>query len=53
MGDTRRLDPARAAALPPAHGIPVSGFSSARADTAELVAPPSVTEEPTRRLSDL
>jgi hypothetical protein len=53
MGDTGRLDPARADALPPAHGIPVSGFSSARADTAELVAPPSVAEDTTRRLNDL
>ena len=50
---TVRLDPARAAALPPAHSVPVDAFAPARADTAELVAPPSVTEETTRKLNDL
>ena len=47
-----RLDPAaRAAALPPARATPVSGFTPARADTAELLAPPTVTEDTTRKLN--
>jgi hypothetical protein len=51
--DTARLDPARAATLPPAQSIPVNGFATARADTAEAAAPPSVIEGTTRKLSDL
>jgi hypothetical protein len=51
--DTTELDPAHAAALPPAHSIPVSSFTHPRTDTAELAAPPSVTEDTTRKLSDL
>jgi len=51
--DTSRLDTAaRAAALPPAHSIPVNGFAPTRADTAAPAAPPSVTEETTRELSE-
>lgn len=49
---TAELDPAHAAALPPAHSIPASGFNSTRPDTAELVSPPSVTEGTTRNLRD-
>ncbi|HWS87625.1 MAG TPA: hypothetical protein VN282_11715 [Pyrinomonadaceae bacterium] len=40
----------QAAALPPAQSMPAGGFVPARADTAELAAPPSVTEETTRKL---
>jgi hypothetical protein len=50
---TVQLDPAQAAALPPAHSIPVNGFAQPRVDTAEMVTPPSITEETTRKLSDL
>jgi hypothetical protein len=39
------------AALLPAQGAPVNDFVSARADTAEPVVPPSVTEETTRKLN--
>ena len=39
------------AALPPAQSTPVNGFVPARADTAELSTPPSVTEETTRKLN--
>lgn len=51
---TARLDPAaaRAAALPPARAVPAADFMRARPDTAEVVAPPSVAEETTRRLSE-
>ncbi len=50
--DTNELAPAQAAALPHAQSIPVEDFVPTR-DTAAAVAPPSVTEETTRRLSDL
>lgn len=50
---TAELDPAQAAALPPAHSIPASGFAPARPGSADLVAPPSVAEETTRRLNKL
>jgi hypothetical protein len=50
---TAELDPARAAGLPPAHSIPVNGFASSRPDSADLVAPPSVTESTTRNLRGL
>jgi hypothetical protein len=51
---TAPLDTApRPDALPPARAVPVNDFAPARADTGELVAPASVTEETTRRLSDL
>lgn len=51
-GTTARLDPAdrSAAALPPAHSVPVGDFAPARLNTAELAAPPSVTDETTRKL---
>ena len=52
--ETARLDPATAAAaLPHARAVPVNDFAHARTDTAELVAPPSVAEETTRKLGDL
>jgi hypothetical protein len=49
---TLSLDsPAREAALPPAQeGIPINGFASSRVNTAEVIKPPSVTEQTTRRL---
>ena len=51
-GATARLDSAgRGAALPHARAVPVEDFTRKRADTAELVAPPSVTEETTRKLT--
>jgi hypothetical protein len=51
---TARLDPSVAAgALPHARAVPVGDFTSTRPDTAELVAPPSVAEDTTRRLGDL
>jgi hypothetical protein len=51
---TARLDPATAAgALPHARAVPADDFAHARTDTAELVAPPSVAEETTRKLGDL
>ncbi|HKC63321.1 MAG TPA: hypothetical protein VKB86_06775 [Pyrinomonadaceae bacterium] len=43
---------ARTAALPPAQSIPVSDFTPRRANTAELVTPPSVTENTTRLLDE-
>lgn|GEM_PF-1713316 len=49
---TRVNSPAHASALPPAQSIPANGFASARTDTAELVAPPSVAEETTRKLDN-
>lgn len=39
-------------ALPPAERIPVPDFTSRRANTAEVVRPPSVTENTTRLLDD-
>ncbi|PYS48527.1 MAG: hypothetical protein DMF68_12795 [Acidobacteria bacterium] len=43
---------ARTAALPPAQSIPVANFTPRRATTAELVSPPSVTENTTRLLDE-
>src|SRR5205085_4588406 len=43
---------ARTAVLPPAQSIPVSNFTQRRANTAELVSPPSVTENTTRLLDE-
>lgn len=43
---------ARVSALPPAQSIPVSDFTPRRANTAELVQPPSVTENTTRLLKE-
>ena len=43
---------ARTAALPPAQSIPVSNFTPRRVNTAELVLPPSVTENTTRLLDE-
>jgi uncharacterized membrane protein YvbJ len=37
-------------ALPPAHSIPVPSLGSRRVNTAEMVPPPSVTEQTTRLL---
>jgi hypothetical protein len=42
---------ARPAALPPQRSVPVSGWRQ-RPDTAEMVPPPSVTENTTRLLDD-
>jgi hypothetical protein len=51
---TARLDPAKGgSALPPARAVPVNDFAHARADTADLAAPPSVAEETTRKLNNL
>jgi hypothetical protein len=50
---TTELNPAQAAALPPAHSIPAGGFAPTRPDTADLATPPSVTESTTRKLRDL
>jgi hypothetical protein len=52
-GATAELDPAHAAALPPAHSIPVNGFARPRTNTADMAAPPSIAEETTRKLNDL
>lgn len=43
---------ARISALPPAQSIPVSDFAPRRMNTAELVQPPSVTENTTRLLDE-
>ncbi|MBA2734750.1 MAG: zinc ribbon domain-containing protein [Acidobacteria bacterium] len=43
---------ARISALPPAQSIPVSEFTSRRMNTAELMHPPSVTENTTRLLDE-
>lgn len=43
---------ARATALPPAQSIPVSDFAPRRANTAEIMQPPSVTENTTRLLDE-
>ncbi|HLM56168.1 MAG TPA: hypothetical protein VK422_08545 [Pyrinomonadaceae bacterium] len=40
----------RGSALPPAQSVPVNDFRPSSHDTAELAAPPSVVEEPTRKL---
>jgi hypothetical protein len=51
--NTARLDARQsAAALPPARAVPVNQFTPPRANTAELAAPPSVTEDPTRKLDN-
>ncbi|HUQ33945.1 MAG TPA: hypothetical protein VM095_17625 [Pyrinomonadaceae bacterium] len=44
--------PSRAAALPPAQSIPVPDYTPRRMNTAELVRPPSVTENTTRLLDE-
>jgi len=43
---------ARVSALPPPQSIPVSDFTPHRMNTAELVQPPSVTENTTRLLDE-
>jgi len=43
---------ARISALPPKQSTPVSDFAPRRANTAELVRPPSVTENTTRLLDE-
>ena len=43
---------ARVSALPPQQSIPASDFAPRRANTAELVPPPSVTENTTRLLDE-
>ena len=42
----------RVSALPPAQSIPVSDFAPGRMNTAELMHPPSVTENTTRLLDE-
>lgn len=42
----------RGSALPPPQSIPVPDFTGRRANTAELVTPPSVTENTTRLLDE-
>ena len=42
----------RGSALPPAQSVPVAAFNSRRADTAEMVNPPSVTEHTTKLLNE-
>jgi zinc-ribbon domain len=42
----------RGAELPPARAVPASAFTSARADTSDMAAPPSVTESTTRLLEE-
>lgn len=44
--------PARVSALPPAQTIPAAHFTPRRMNTAELVQPPSVTENTTRLLDE-
>jgi hypothetical protein len=43
---------ARVSALPPQQSVPASDFAPRRANTAELVRPPSVTENTTRLLDE-
>lgn len=43
---------ARVSELPPARAVPVNAFRSARADTSDMAAPPSVTESTTRLLEE-
>jgi hypothetical protein len=43
---------ARVSALPPQRSVPASDFAPRRANTAELVPPPSVTENTTRLLDE-
>ncbi|HEY0379426.1 MAG TPA: hypothetical protein VGC87_21090 [Pyrinomonadaceae bacterium] len=40
------------AALPPARSAPAASFNSPRADTAEMVRPPSITEQTTNLLNN-
>lgn len=42
----------RGSALPPAQGVPVAAFKTRRAETAEMVNPPSVTEHTTKLLNE-
>jgi hypothetical protein len=41
---------ARGGALPPSQSVPVGGYGARRAETAEIVQPPSVTENTTKLL---
>jgi len=43
--------PLRSTALPPAQVVPVTAFNARRADTREMVNPPSVTEHTTKLLN--
>lgn len=50
---TERLGTARRrSALPPSQGVPVATFNTPRANTAEMVSPPSVTEHTTKLLNE-
>ena len=42
----------RGSALPPSQSVPVTAFNARRAETAEMVSPPSVTEHTTKLLSE-
>ncbi len=44
--------PARGTALPPLTSVPVPGWKSQQANTAEIISPSSVTENTTRLLND-
>jgi hypothetical protein len=44
--------PSRVSALPPAQSIPVPNYTPRRINTAELIRPPSVTENTTRLLDE-
>ena len=44
--------PTRGTALPPAQSIPFATFNTRRADTREMVTPPSVTEHTTKLLNE-
>lgn len=43
---------ARGGALPPSQGVPVGDYGARRAETAEIVQPPSVTEHTTKLLDN-
>jgi hypothetical protein len=52
-GTTEQLGTAtRGTALPPARSLPVTAFNARRADTKEMVNPPSVTEHTTKLLNE-
>jgi hypothetical protein len=51
--ESTQLNAAARDYLPTAHNFPVGGFSERGVNTAEMVAPPSVTEHTTKLLKDL
>jgi len=46
----QQMNAARGGALPPAQSVPVSSYAQRRVETAEIVQPPSVTENTTKLL---